>query len=82
MSLSTIMVISETKRKIHNKKLRRRREGLSSKSYKYGELDGVELALLVRYTERGDAYAYMSKAQLPWLRDAEKMARLSPYSLH
>jgi hypothetical protein len=61
--------------KTHNKKLRRRREGLSSKSYEYGELEGVELALFIRYPKRGEFYAYLSKEQLPWLKDVENMVR-------
>jgi hypothetical protein len=67
--------------KIHNKKLRRRREGLSNKSYEYGELDGVELALFIRYPKRGDFYSYMSRKQLPWLQDVETMVRLALHML-
>ena len=59
--------------KVHNKKLRRRREGLSTKCYEYGELDGVELALFVRYPKRGDFYSYVSRRELPWLRDVTKL---------
>ena len=67
------MAARKTTNKVHNKKLRRRREGLSTKCYEYGELDGVELALFVRYPKRGDFYSYLSRRELPWLRDVTKM---------
>lgn len=38
------IAVRKTTNKVHNKKLRRRREGLLTKAYEYGELDGVELA--------------------------------------
>ncbi|KAF2844458.1 hypothetical protein T440DRAFT_368828, partial [Plenodomus tracheiphilus IPT5] len=59
--------------RVHNKKLRRRREGLSTKSYEYGELDGVELALFIRYPKRGDFYSYRSALHLPWIYDLDNM---------
>jgi hypothetical protein len=52
-----IMAVHKGTNKVHNKKLRRRREGLSTKSYEYGELDGVELALFIRYPKRGEFYS-------------------------
>ncbi|KAF9730173.1 hypothetical protein PMIN01_12106 [Paraphaeosphaeria minitans] len=67
------MATRKTTNKVHNKKLRRRREGLSTKCYEYGELDGVELALFVRYPKRGDFYSYVSRRELPWLRDVTKL---------
>ena len=67
------MAVRKPTNKVHNKKLRRRREGLSTKCYEYGELDGVELALFVRYPKRGDFYSYVSRRELPWLRDVTKM---------
>ena len=67
------MATRRVSNKIHNKKLRRRREGLSSKCYEYGRLEGVELALFIRYPKRGDFYSYMSAKELPWMRDLEKM---------
>jgi hypothetical protein len=63
--------------KIYNKKLKRRRIGLSAKSYEYGKLDGVELALFIRYPKRGDFYSYISSKQLSWLPDIEKMVKLA-----
>ncbi|RAQ98766.1 putative patatin-like phospholipase [Stemphylium lycopersici] len=63
----------KTHNKIHNKKLRRRREGLSSKAYEYGELDGVELALFIRYPKRGDFYSYLSGQHLPWIHNVHDM---------
>jgi hypothetical protein len=79
VSLSTTMAGQKTTVKLHNKKLKRRREGLSGKSYEYGELDGVELALFIRYPKRKDAYVYMSKAQLPWLRDVDSLVIVAPH---
>ena len=64
--------------KIHNKKLRRRREGLSTKAYEYGDLDGVELALFIRYPKRGDFYSYLSAQGLLWIQDVEKMVTKDP----
>ncbi|PSN59577.1 hypothetical protein BS50DRAFT_224542 [Corynespora cassiicola Philippines] len=69
------MAVRKATNKVHNKKLRRRREGLLTKAYEYGELDGVELALFIRYPKRGEFYYYTSREGLPWLRDVEeKMA--------
>ena len=73
------MAARKTTNKVHNKKLRRRREGLSTKCYEYGELDGVELALFVRYPKRGDFYSYLSRRELPWLRDVTKLVCHLPY---
>jgi hypothetical protein len=67
------MAVRKATNKMHNKKLKRRREGLSTKSYEYGELDGVELALFIRYPKRGDFYSYMSSQQLSWLQDVHRM---------
>jgi hypothetical protein len=73
------MAVRKATNKAHNKKLRRRREGLSSKCFEYGELDGAELALFIHYPKRGDFYSYMSKQTLPWLNDVP--AIVSPISL-
>jgi hypothetical protein len=67
------MAISKATNKTHNKKLRRRREGLSTKCFEYGELGGVELALFIRYPMRGEFYSYMSSQQLPWLHNIHTM---------
>ena len=72
------MAVQKGTNKVHNKKLRRRREGLSTKSYEYGELDGVELALFIRYPKRGEFYSYMSSPQLCWLQDISTMVILAP----
>ena len=40
--------------------LRRNLEGLLSKCYKYGKLNGVELGIYIDYTERGDFVSYQS----------------------
>jgi hypothetical protein len=66
------MAVRTATNKVHNKKLRRRREGLSTKCYEYGELDGVELALFVRYPKRGEFYSYMSSQHLPWMQEIEE----------
>ncbi|CAE7208466.1 hypothetical protein P3342_011049 [Pyrenophora teres f. teres] len=58
---------------MHNKKLRRRCEGLSTKAYEYEVLDGVELALFIWYPRRGDFYSYGSAPGLQWIQDVEKM---------
>ncbi|KAF2818123.1 hypothetical protein CC86DRAFT_414193 [Ophiobolus disseminans] len=63
------MAIRKATNKAHNKKLRRRRDGLSTKCFEYGELDGAELALFIYYPKRGDFYSYMSKQTLSWLQD-------------
>jgi hypothetical protein len=75
---ATIMPVRKGTNKVHNKKLRRRREGLSTKCYEYGELDGVELALFIRYPKRGEFYSYMSCQQLPWLHDVYSMVLPAP----
>jgi hypothetical protein len=54
------MAVRKATNKVHNKKLRRRRDELSTKSYEYGELDGIELTLFIRYLKRGEFYSYMS----------------------
>jgi hypothetical protein len=72
------LAVRKPSNKAHNKKLKRRRDGLATKCFEYGELDGVEIALFVRYTKRGDFYSYMSKSELPWLRDVDKMVRSVP----
>ncbi|KAF3031611.1 hypothetical protein E8E12_002120 [Didymella heteroderae] len=59
--------------KAHNKKLRRRRDGLSTKCFEYGELDGAEQALFIRYPKRGEFYAHVSRRGLPWLQDVPVM---------
>ncbi|CAA9965148.1 hypothetical protein PTMSG1_08507 [Pyrenophora teres f. maculata] len=69
----TVMVARKMTNKMHNKKLRRRCEGLSTKAYEYGVLDGVELARFIRYPRRGDFYSYGSAPGLQWIQDAEKM---------
>lgn len=75
------MTVRKATNKVHNKKLRRRREGLLTKAYEYGELDGVELTLFIRYPKRGEFYYYTSKEGLPWLRDVEEKASLVSYPL-
>jgi hypothetical protein len=70
------MAVRKAINKMHNKKLRRRREGLSTKSYEYGRLDGVELALFICYPKREEFYSYMSNQQLPWLHDIHTMVIL------
>jgi type II secretory pathway component HofQ len=82
MEAQAKMVVRKTSNKIHNKKLRRRREGLSTKSYEYGELEGVELALFVHYPKSGDFYSYLSKQQLPWLGDLENMVGYQSHIFH
>jgi hypothetical protein len=73
------MAVRKGTNKTHNKKLRRRREGLSTKSYEYGELEGVELALFIFYPKRGDFYSYMSSQQLPWLHNIHTMVCYSVF---
>ena len=75
------MTVRKATNKVHNKKLRRRREGLLTKAYEYGELDGVELTLFIRYPKRGEFYYYTSKEGLPWLRDVEEKASLVSHPL-
>jgi hypothetical protein len=70
------MAIRKGSNKIHNRKLRRRREGLSTKSYEYGELEGVELALFICYPKRGDFYSYMSSPKISWLQNIYTMVIL------
>jgi hypothetical protein len=72
------MATSKATNKTHNKKLRRRCEGLSTKCYEYGELEGVELALFIRYLKRGEFYSYMLGQQLPWLHSIYTMVILGP----
>jgi hypothetical protein len=73
--MAMTMVIRKPSNKANNRKLKRRRDGLATKCFEYGELEGVEIALFVRYTKRGDFYSYMSKSELPWLGDVDKMVR-------
>jgi hypothetical protein len=67
------MAVRKATGKAHNKKLRRRRDGLSTKCFEYGELDGAELALFIRYPKRGEFYAYVSRRGLPWLQDVSTL---------
>ena len=54
--------------KLFNKKLRRRLVGLRKKIYEYGELEGIELAFIVRNKGKGTLYWYTSNEQvLSWL---------------
>lgn len=46
--------------KTRNKLLRRRRDGLRSKCYKYGQIDGIDLALIIYNREKRDYYTYRS----------------------
>jgi len=58
-----------------NKQYKRRRDGLRSKCFKYGDMPGVELALLVRYTEKDCFYVFQSKKDLPWLGNMQDIVR-------
>ena len=69
------MATRKASNRAHNKKLRRRQEGLSTKCFEYGELDGAELALFIRYPKRGEFYSYISNPRLPWLKDVPAMVR-------
>jgi hypothetical protein len=71
------MAIRKVSNRMYNKKLRRRREGLSTKSYEYGELDGVELALFIRYPKREEFYSYMSSQELSWLPNIREMVSVA-----
>ena len=73
-----MMAVRKATGKAHNKKLRRRRDGLSTKCFEYGELDGAELALFIRYPKRGDFYSYISSRGLPWLQDVPAMVSRRP----
>lgn len=73
------MAVRKAINKAHNKKLRRRREGLSTKCYEYGKLDGAEVALFIRYPKQGDFYSYISRRELSWLQDVPAMVS-HPYS--
>jgi len=54
--------------RMRNKQLRRNREnGLLPKCLKYGQLDGVELFLGIKYTDKDEFYTYASKDDLSWL---------------
>ena len=76
----TTMAVRRTTNKSHNKKLRRRREGLSTKAYEYGELKGAQVALFISYPERGTFYSYLSQQHLPWIHDVEHMVASTPAS--
>lgn len=76
------MAVRKTTNKAHSKKLRRRRDGLSTKCFEYGELDGAELALFIRYPKRGDFYSYISRRGLPWLKDVAAMVSKRPLYRH
>lgn len=55
--------------KLHNKKLRRRLEGLTNKCYEYGKLDDITLALIVYNEAKGSLYTYISDEKMRlWLR--------------
>lgn len=76
------MAVRKAASKAHNKKLRRRRDGLSTKCFEYGELDGAELALFIHYPKRGDFYSYISRRGLPWLQDVPAMVSARSLYLH
>jgi hypothetical protein len=61
-----------------NKKLKRNRNGLTSKCHKYGKLEGVELALFIRYPRKGEFYSYRSSDELTWLDQIPTMVRVLP----
>jgi hypothetical protein len=67
------MAVRKSGVKSHNKKLRRRLEGLTTKAYEYGELDGTQVALFISYPKRGTFYSYLSEQGLSWIHDVENM---------
>jgi len=67
------MAAGKRSKKKHNKKLARRREGLSTKAYDYGDLDGVELAIFIRYPKPGYLYSYLSAQDLLCIQVFEKI---------
>lgn len=56
-----------------NKQIKRRLEGLTSKAFQYGNLEGVECCLLINYPRKGTFYSYRSSKQLSWLRNLHEM---------
>jgi hypothetical protein len=44
--------------KSRNKQLKRRLEGLKSKSYSYGKLDNIDLLLIIHNRAKDDYYTY------------------------
>ncbi|KAJ0100699.1 hypothetical protein J7T55_004195 [Diaporthe amygdali] len=64
------MAVGNKTERSEKKKLRRNRDyGLLPKCYKYGRLNGVELFLGIRYTEKNELYTYSSRKHLPWLNN-------------
>lgn len=57
-SIIITMAIQKPSDKRHKKMLRRNLEGLLSKVYKYGNLQGVELGLYVNYMEKNEFVSY------------------------
>ncbi|KAI3573897.1 hypothetical protein IWW34DRAFT_554735, partial [Fusarium oxysporum f. sp. albedinis] len=56
----------------HNRKLNRNIKGLLSKCYKYGKLNGVELALYIDYPDKGEFISYESDGYCCHSRIEEK----------
>ncbi|KAJ0100654.1 hypothetical protein J7T55_007045 [Diaporthe amygdali] len=65
-----MMAVGNKTERSEKKKLRRNRDyGLLPKCYKHGRLNGVELFLGIRYTEKNELYTYSSRKHLPWLNN-------------
>ena len=59
-----------------NKRLKRNfRYGLLPKCSKYGRLDGVELFLGIKYTNKNMFYSYASEKTLSWVGDIPSLVR-------
>lgn len=74
------MAIQKPTARRHKRKLRRNLEGLLSKCYKYGELKGVELALYIEYTEKGEFVSYESDGFSSHDNIIEKVSEISANS--
>lgn len=65
--------------KLHNKKLRRRLEGLKSKCHSYGKLDDIELALIIHNRAKRNYYTYISSDRvLSWPTINDIVSRCVP----
>ena len=60
----------------YQRKLKRNLDGLLKKCLKYGDIQGVELALYVAYPDQKGFVSYESKPELSWIHDIESKVRV------
>lgn len=78
VAMNPKMAIQKPTVRKHNKKLKRNLEGLLSKCYRYGKLNGVELGFYVDYPEKGDFVSYESEGFSCQGQIAAKVGEIPP----